>query len=1049
MHKEKNNFSRLLKFAISAGVEKAVRVHIKLMSSLNSHDENGMTPLMLAAKNGHIGICRLLLDKGAALRVVDKEGRSAIDYAQDSKNDEVVKLFQEKTHCVVESESLIDVQSVELYASTTGCSGNRHVESTVVSANDSVVVFDEPKENDTLRLEGHYLSVLNGDSDQVSGFTNEVDAHCFLSGSDVGPYDPDAAGVSKIPDQEQKEDESIASRAAAIPLVVDDGELDGEPNNSILVVSAETLENVTASEESADEKELHNTANSDEEHFVWEMLEVEIETEPAMPREEGIVANISHENVAQPVESIESLGVCSFEESVYNKSSPDIKGWQTCDESCFSHYCIPTAVSDKETTSDTVVVPVLNDFHVETPENEVFDGWVVEEELSLPEEDNHYKIEAARVQSGITAHIPIDTNEDWSNILIELPELMDDVRLFKNARVHDTLSQLFHFAFRHGYLTRQQLHDTVRELFEDLIWKEIHSNHSKRSSILGQVNQVEALQEQFSEKLKNKINAVTAVMDAFGTVITTDEIDHDWLEDIWTSIESEQAVDDALLLLEQTFFNRDEPLRFYYSDIPSDELLTREQEAEIGQRKEFGVLRTMAAFSGLPNIMDSLAASCEQALNHDDPNASIRKIIAGFYQPAAVHTVDEQRVTGPLFDEDDPDDLDQTEESENEYDYLTAVAWADEFVGIVKSQGDVNSADLSLQLQEHLSRVILTDEVFTRLVTTSERAGASVTQLERRFINLCVRKLRLPRTPVASLLEASDGNGLVAAIKDLFTGNPDVFEMYESELNRLSGKLKEISCECRLSAGVIKRQVSEVGRGVKIYQEARNAMVTANLKLALSIVKRYQNKGMEYVDLIQEANIGLIKAAEKFDYRKGFKFSTYATWWIRQAVTRALADQTRHIRIPVHMVESINKYTRVERTLEAQLARRPTITELAESLECDEDRIRWFQKILVIEPEAIEFDCNDVASSCSDEPEFSLEQYDLNRQTNTVLKGLTVKESKILKMRFGIGMNTECTLEEVGAQFDVTRERIRQIEAKALRKLQHPTRSDGLRTFLD
>jgi len=351
----------------------------------------------------------------------------------------------------------------------------------------------------------------------------------------------------------------------------------------------------------------------------------------------------------------------------------------------------------------------------------------------------------------------------------------------------------------------------------------------------------------------------------------------------------------------------------------------------------------------------------------------------------------------------------------------------------------------------------LTPRVFDPLVETPRAVLAIVRESERELMRIVVRECRMDRKDFIKSFQGSESN---LEWIDGATKKADVAERlanYREDIVRLQKRIAIIEDEVGLSTLEIKEINRRMSMGEARARRAKKEMVEANLRLVISIAKKYTNRGLQFLDLIQEGNIGLMKAVDKFEYRRGYKFSTYATWWIRQAITRSIADQARTIRIPVHMIETINKLNRISRQMLQEMGREPTPEELGERMDMPEDKVR---KVLKIAKEPISMETpigDDEDSHLGDfiedvtiaSPVDAATDEGLTEATREVLGGLTAREAKVLRMRFGIDMNTDHTLEEVGKQFDVTRERIRQIEAKALRKLRHPTRSDYLRSFLD
>ena len=347
---------------------------------------------------------------------------------------------------------------------------------------------------------------------------------------------------------------------------------------------------------------------------------------------------------------------------------------------------------------------------------------------------------------------------------------------------------------------------------------------------------------------------------------------------------------------------------------------------------------------------------------------------------------------------------------------------------------------------------------YEALVVRVRSAQDQIRKQERAIMQLCVRDARMPRN---EFLRSFPGNEVNDGwVDELLAGKPryaEALEAVKPDILRAQKKLTILEQEAELTVSEVKDINRRMSIGEARARRAKKEMVEANLRLVISIAKKYTNRGLQFLDLIQEGNIGLMKAVDKFEYRRGYKFSTYATWWIRQAITRSIADQARTIRIPVHMIETINKLNRISRQMLQEMGREPTPEELGERMEMPEDKIRKVLKIAK-EPISMETPIGDdedshlgdfIEDGTMESPIDSATVENLKEATRDVLGGLTAREAKVLRMRFGIDMNTDHTLEEVGKQFDVTRERIRQIEAKALRKLRHPTRSDHLRSFLD
>ncbi|WP_407332124.1 RNA polymerase sigma factor RpoD [Enterovibrio sp. 27052020O] len=532
-----------------------------------------------------------------------------------------------------------------------------------------------------------------------------------------------------------------------------------------------------------------------------------------------------------------------------------------------------------------------------------------------------------------------------------------------------------------------------------------------------------------------------------------------------------EAAAAALSSVESEIGRTTDPVRMYMREMGTVELLTREGEIDIAKRIEDGINQVQVSVAEYPG---SIAYLLDQFDKVEAEELRLTDIISGFVDPSqddiaptATH-IGSELTKEQLEDEDkDDDDEDDEEEEDTGIDPELArekfnelrLAYDAMQVAINKNgRFHKDTAESVAELSEVFKQFRLIPKQFDRLVKEMRGTMDRVRTQERLIMRLCVDQAKMPKKTFVQLFsgnESSD-NWLDAA---LASEKPfvDRLKQYEEDLRRSVQKLKIIEDETGLNVERIKDISRRMSIGEAKARRAKKEMVEANLRLVISIAKKYTNRGLQFLDLIQEGNIGLMKAVDKFEYRRGYKFSTYATWWIRQAITRSIADQARTIRIPVHMIETINKLNRISRQMLQEMGREPLPEELAERMQMPEDKIRKVLKIAK-EPISMETPIGDdedshlgdfIEDTTLELPMDSATMNNLRMATSEVLAGLTPREAKVLRMRFGIDMNTDHTLEEVGKQFDVTRERIRQIEAKALRKLRHPSRSEVLRSFLD
>jgi RNA polymerase primary sigma factor len=532
----------------------------------------------------------------------------------------------------------------------------------------------------------------------------------------------------------------------------------------------------------------------------------------------------------------------------------------------------------------------------------------------------------------------------------------------------------------------------------------------------------------------------------------------------------------ALAAVESEVGRTTDPVRMYMREMGTVDLLTREGEIVIAKRIEEGIREMMAALSFVPGSVEALLD--EYALVAKEER-KLNEIITGYLDPvetlpAATVTDDEEIDLGAKNStKDDEDDSEGGDEEEAEVDTGPDPEEAKLRFGALKKQFDKTQKSIAKNgrdskqagkemdaLAEVFKFFKLTPRQFDPILKNTRDVLTQIRTEERAIMTLCVRRGRMDRK---HFIEAFPGNEtnekwLSAQLRlKKHQALGEKFESIKADVQRSQRKLQQIETRMGMPLATLKEINRRLSLGEARMRRAKREMVEANLRLVISIAKKYTNRGLQFLDLIQEGNIGLMKAVDKFEYRRGYKFSTYATWWIRQAITRSIADQARTIRIPVHMIETINKLNRISRQMLQEMGREPTPEELGVRMEMPEDKVRKVLKIAK-EPISMETPVGDdedshlgdfIEDTTIQSPVEAATTVGLCEATHEVLASLTAREAKVLRMRFGIDMNTDHTLEEVGKQFDVTRERIRQIEAKALRKLRHPSRSDHLRGFLD
>ena len=516
---------------------------------------------------------------------------------------------------------------------------------------------------------------------------------------------------------------------------------------------------------------------------------------------------------------------------------------------------------------------------------------------------------------------------------------------------------------------------------------------------------------------------------------------------------SETPTENEMGTIESEVGRTTDPVRLYMREMGSVDLLTREGEIAIAKRIEEGARDLLHACAFYPGIIEDVLLEYELIKKEDK---RITDLVVGFMDEEEDLPPSTEEVAAEADDEEDVG-INMEELAKRFSSIKRQYNKSQKTIAASGRDNDKAQKDLD-KLGEIFKFLKLSPKRFETISLTARALAKAIRDSERQIYDICTQDCNMPRKDFLEIFKDNQTNlkfldSTIRSKKNYAKLLKDV----KPDVNKIQKRIINLTDNVGMTVTELKDITSKMAKGETKIRRAKKDMIEANLRLVISIAKKYTNRGLQFLDLIQEGNIGLMKAVDKFEYRRGYKFSTYATWWIRQAITRSIADQARTIRIPVHMIETINKLNRISRQMLQEHGKEPTPEELSEKMDMPEEKIRKVLKIAK-EPISTETPIGDeddttlgdfIEDPLQDSPIDAATENNLHDATDGVLSSLTARGAKVLRMRFGIGMNTDHTLEEVGKQFDVTRERIRQIEAKALRKLRHPSRSGHLKTFLD